>query len=523
MIYIKYKFPGLLAGILTAGIFLSSCDKGFEEINTNPYAYNEPVLGSLFSYNIIKVKGTDDFSSLYPNTKLSPMQYFSALSSGWPGDKYTYRSDYNGGLFEAGYTSQVKENTQLLELTKDKPEHANLYHIARIWRVFTMHRITDMYGDVPYFDAGKGYIDALYKPKYDRQAEIYPHMLKELEDAGKALDASKFSYGSADFIYGGSIVKWKRFANSLMLRLGMRLTKVDPAMAEQYVKKAIAGGVMQSNDDIARLINSAGTSINMNWDTNSLLLIYLPTAKGVVYLKLDKTFIDHLKSTKDPRLPFYAILWEGNQDPTKIAENSVPEKQKGLPSGNDYTTIKNIIPSWNDSMLKEYSEINLNTIGHNTAPTIFQSYTEVELLLAEAVVRGWASGSAKSHYEKAVAAAMAITSIYPGGMLIPSAQTTEYLANNPYTGGTVEQQLEQIHTQFWVSGFMNNIEVYANWRRTGYPKLTPVNYPGNETGGQIPRRLRYPESEASLNAANYAAAVSAQGPDSFTTRVWWDK
>src|SRR5690606_30880170 len=230
-----------------------------------------------------------------------------------------------------------------------------------------------------YFDAGRGYIDALYKPKYDRQADIYPHMLRELEEAENALDASKASYGSADFIYGGSVTKWKRFANSLMLRLGMRLTKIDPAMAEQYVKKAIAGGVMQSNDDMARLVNSAGTSINMNWDTNSLLAIYLPTAKGVVYLKLHKTFIDHLKSTNDPRLPFYAILWEGNQDPTMVAASSAPEKQKGLPGGNDYTTIKNVIPSWNDAMLKDYSEINLNTIGHNTAPTIFQSYTEVEL------------------------------------------------------------------------------------------------------------------------------------------------
>src|SRR5690606_28191783 len=98
-----------------------------------------------------------------------------------------------------------------------------------------------------------------------------------------------------------------------------------------------------------------------------------------------------------------------------------------------------------------------------------------------------------------------------------------YLANNPYRGGSFEEQMEQIHVQFWVSQFMcSNVEAYSNWRRTGYPELTPYNYPGNETGGTIPRRVRYSAREASLNTEYYNAAVAAQGPDLFTTRVWWD-
>jgi len=106
---------------------------------------------------------------------------------------------------------------------------------------------------------------------------------------------------------------------------------------------------------------------------------------------------------------------------------------------------------------------------------------------------------------------------------ITPAAITAYLTSNPYKTGTMEEQMKQIHNQFWASSFMNNIEVSANWRRTGYTQLTPTNYPGNETGGVIPRRLRYPESEASLNREAYSAAVAKQGADLFTTRVWWDK
>lgn len=192
-------------------------------------------------------------------------------------------------------------------------------------------------------------------------------------------------------------------------------------------------------------------------------------------------------------------------------------------NGYDVSSIKEVIPDWSDEVLAKISEINLNTIASNSTPTIFQSFTEVEFLLAEAALRGWETGDAKTHYEKGLKASMDIETIYPGGMSVTTAEFDEYLAANPYEIGSFDIQMQQIHTQFWVSLFMNNIEVYANWRRTGYPTLTPTNYPGNETGGVIPRRLRYPESEASLNTENYKAAVQDQGPDLFTTRIWWDK
>ncbi len=517
------------ASLATLALFLlSACDKGFEEMNQNPNAYTEPVISSMFSYNIVRTAGANDDNTLYPNDKLAGafMQYFASLNPyQWTGDKYLAKTGYSDGLFNAGYNIELKENSQIISLTKDKADMVNQYNIARIWRVYIMHRITDMYGDVPYSEAGQGVSDGLYKPKYDKQADIYANMLKELEEAGDKLDATKASYGAADFVYGGNVAKWKVFANSLMLRLGLRLTKVDAAMAQLWVKKAIARGVMTSNADIAKINHTDGTALNFYWDGRELRggEGVPPSAKGKGYGKMAKTFVDYLKNYNDPRLPFYITLWPGNADPTQLASSTVPSKQKGLPNGYDYSTIKTLIPGWTDDNLADYSEINLNTIGSNSTPSIFQSYAEVEFYLAEAALRGWESNTPKSHYDKAIRASMEMETLYPGGITVPAASITTFIAANPLPAGSFEQQMEQVHTQFWAAMFMVNMEVYANWRRTGYPKLIPTNYPGNETGGEIPRRLPYPQSEASLNTENFNAAIAVQGPNLFTTRVWWDK
>lgn len=519
---------GLLVIAIVFTISFTSCDKGFKEMNQDPNAYTVPVVGSLFSYNIVKTAGDGDGNTLYPNDKLSGafMQYFASLNPyQWTGDKYLAKPEYSDGLFNTVFGVELKENQQIIELTKDQPDFTNQYNIARIWRVYIMHRATDMYGDIPYADAGQGYTGGLYKPKYDRQADIYPDMLKSLESAALALDPSKSSYGSADFIYKGDPLKWRRFAYSLMLRLGLRLTNVDLSAAEDWVKKAISGGVMQSNDDVAKLDHTDGTALNFYWDGRELRggEGVPPSAKGKGYGKMAQTFVSYLKTTNDPRLPFYITLWPGNADPTLLPSSTEPSIQKGLPNGYDYSSIKTIIPNWNDGMLAEYSEINLNTIGNNATPSVFLSFNEVELYRAEAALRGWESGDPKVHYENAVRASMGMPDFYPGGFSIPTSAIDAYLTTHPYTSGSFDEQMKQIHTQFWASQFMNNMEVFANWRRTGYPELVPTNYPGNETGGTIPRRLPYPQSEASVNSENYRVAVQNQGPDLWTTRVWWDK
>src|SRR5690606_28506938 len=119
---------------------------------------------------------------------------------------------------------------------------------------------------------------------------------------------------------------------------------------------------------------------------------------------------------------------------------------------------------------------------------------------------------------------MQMLAMNPGNSQIPQGEIDTYLANHPFPiGGSFEDQMERIHYEMRMTHFMNFIEAYSNWRRTGYPKLTPTNWPGNLTNGTIPRRLPYPTSEAVNNTAAYNTAIQRQGPDLLTTRVWWDK
>lgn len=527
---LKHIYPNILT-ICLLGIMVCfcSCDKGFEEMNQNPNAFTSPVVENLFSSAIQKhAAGNGQITDPELTEAGSWVQYLASLELAlFYGDKYLWREGYYERFWTSVYSTELKEPVQIIELTKEDPEQINLHAIARIWKVEVFHRLTDMYGDAPYFDAGQGYIGSNYKPKFDRQSAIYADMLQELDEAAQALDSSKPSYGAADFLYGGDVTRWKRFAYSLMLRLGMRLTKVDIAAAEEWVKKAIAGGVMQSNEDIARLEHTAGSSFNWNVGNNIIINQFVPvSSRGRTMVKLNETFVDHLKATEDPRLPFYGTLWQGNANISELASSSEPARQRGLPGGQDATSIRTVIPGWTDDMRAEFTEWNIQKVAHLEAPTVFQNYSEVEYLLAEATLRGWiAEETVQAHYNKGVLASIQLQTIYPNAISIEeaSAAANLYLEKNPFLATSFEEQMEQIHIQFWVSQFMcSNVESYSNWRRTGYPQLTPYNYPGNETGGSIPRRVRYAAREASLNTEHYNEAVALQGPDLFTTRIWWD-
>jgi len=529
----RYISAALKTGVI-AVLFLSSCDKGFEEANKNPNAFVDPVLNSVFTFNVITTAGNGDNNTLYPNDKTAGcwVQYFASLNTfQWTGDKYVKKDSYDGGLQLSVCGTELKECQQLINLTKDDPKKSNLYNISRIWRVYILHRGTDYYGDIPYSEAGLGLISGIFKPKYDKQSDIYPDMLKQLDDAASKLDPAKITYGNGDLVYTGNIAKWKKFAYSLMLRLGMRLTKADAAMAKTYVQKAIAGGVMTSNADIARLLHSnagltGGTGQQYYWDGREMRGIegVPPTAKGTGYGKMNKTFVDYLVAQKDPRLPFYITRWQGNATPALYPAQSDPTLQKGLPGGYDDTSIKTLYPTWNSLVdLPLLSEFNLNTVGANNTPTIFMEYAEVEFLFAEAALRGWGSGTPKDHYEAAVRANMAKSTAvpYPGGFSIPTATVDAYLASHPYPAtGTFDQQMKEIFTQFWASLFMNNMEVYYTWRRTGYPVLTPTNYATSQSKVNgvtiIPRRGLYSLQE--VNRIDIRLPETAGGSLSQTIR-----
>ncbi|RRA98967.1 SusD/RagB family nutrient-binding outer membrane lipoprotein [Larkinella rosea] len=513
--------------ILLAAPFLfllSACDKGFEEMNVDPNKYSEVIPEYLFTRAQLDGVSTNFTGAAYLTIGQS-MQHFATYKEvPAAGDKY-FNYSYSTGNWNAYAGTAAGQGAiisirQVIDAVSANPANVNKLSAARIWKAYIFHRMTDLYGDIPYFDAGKALSDKNYGPKYDTQQAIYADLLKELDASIAAFDATKATFGTADLMFNGDVVKWKKFAYSLMLRLGMRLTEVDPATAKTWVEKAIAGGVILDDADRAIIAYVDGSqTASRNFIANGLLSTdYItPGGDNVEGGKFAKTLIDYLKNTKDPRLNVISIVWTSADGKTFTADTTTA-LQSGMPNA----AFNNLPANFNS-----FSEPNPNTLLKYSAPLIVFGNAETNLLLAEASVRGWKSiGTAASAYTDAVKAGMRQWALFGSGGTISEAKINAYLNLNPYkTAGTVAQQMEQIQTQKWVSLFLEDeYEIFANWRRTGYPVLTPTNYPGNLTGGKVPTRFVIPDSEETYNKTNFIEARTRQGgANTLSSVVWWDK
>lgn len=513
--------------ILFGGLLIInfSCDKDFEEVNTDPNAVTSERFNPAYLLTTAQMQ-----TALYPGEHKGGnmyyaeafVQHFSSLSNvgifDWHGDKYVLHQGNNDVLWRATYDIG-KLVTEVIQLTKDKPEYQNLHNMAIIWNAMVYHRLTDLYGDAPFSEAGLGYYEGIYKPKYDTQESIYDQMLNQLDAAVDNLDPSKDNFDEFDIAYDGDIEQWKRMGNSLMLRLAMRLSKVDPSKSEQWVKKAYAKDLMQSNDDnlAIKATDPEGTLEDLS---NGASFMFSRSATG----KISATFFDFMKERNDPRLKhMVAVYTDPYDESTKIDDPSV---QKGMPNGLDRFSLVDD-PSFDPdhpAQENQYSSLDRDIYGKLDGNRMLLTYAEVQFMLAEAALRGWISDDAKTFYENGVNGDMKNIVNYDKSATISDSEVEGFLSNNPYVGNSdMEAALEQINNQYWVATFMNGYEAFANYRRSGYPDLVPVNYPDNETGGLRPGRLIYPKDEPLLNEQNYKEAVDRQGPDNFITHVWWDK
>jgi len=513
--------------ILLALILLTnSCKKGFETINTNPgqLTAGQINFSALFTNAQLQTSGNSDgngYEDWRNNLIYSGcmIQHLSSTSSYWDGDKYLYSAPYNSAYWDENYPKAIADIVEVAQHTRNDSTQFNFYQITRIFKVFMFQRMTDMYGDCPYFQAGRGYIDSIVMPVYDKQQDIYNDLFTELKDAATKLDPTRpNTVGAADLLYGGDAMAWKKFAWSEMVRLAMRLTKVAPDSAAKWVQIAVQEGVMNSWSDNAVLHHEIAVSTPVVNGSGLVL-----TATDPNGYRMSKTFIDFLHNTGDPRLPYLATVC-ANPNQSADKGDTTFNRQMGQPNGYDpprsgthYDLIK--APGWPGDQ-NSYSIVNRYTFARLDAPTFFLTCAETQLLLAEAAWRGWISDDPATHYNIGVMTAMqqlkAQASAGPADSLI-----TTWLTAHPYDPANA---LQQINDQYWVTGFMDENECFANWRRCGYPTLTPVNYPSNITGGTIPRRFTYPQSEASANTVNYNAAVSRlSNGDRMTSRVWWDK
>lgn len=507
------KYPLALSFLLGTSL-LTGCDEGFTELNTNkvnptslasPLVLNRAIIGTTY-FDGFATLGMLTYNFGIVQQIITP--YGSSLSGG----NYDQVNNANTPLVWVNfYRNVLKQLVAVLEQSKGDPLQVNTYNAARIWKAYIFMILTDTYGDIPYFEAGQGYTTEIISPKYDSQQAIYKDILKELEEATAALTTTQAAI-TTDILYAGDVAKWKKLGYTFMLRAAMRHSKVDPATAQAYVAKAVTGGLFQSNAD--------NSIIRHNGTWNNYIANHL-AAREKTNFYLAAPFVDYLKANNDPRLPIFAVRYvgaKGGQEQVTARASSDPKVQIGMPMGYNDVTITSVLGQYNVASLWDFTQVNLNTVLKLDSPEFHVTYAQTQLLLAEAAVRGWVTGSAAEYYQKGIRANLEQMASY--GVTLSETTIKAYLDSQPFDPG---KALDQINTQYWVASFLDGNEAWANFRRSGFPALKKNPYPGSEVRGDFIRRLIYPDSEIVVNSANLNEAIKRQGPNTLDTRVWWDK
>lgn len=407
--------------------------------------------------------------------------------------QYDYQTYYTGPLLDLKTIINVNSDPAKKNLASTTKFGTNNDQIAsaRILSAFIYLTMTDRWGDIPYTQALSGASN--FSPAFDAQKDVYTALMKELDEAQAQLGTTNSLTG--DILFNGNNIRWKHWANSLHAIMALRLSKVDPATGKTEFAKAVAGGLMTSNDDNATYkYSSAQTNENP----------YFTNYRNRYDYAVSSLLVTTLKGLNDPRLAVYAA-------PT--ASNTIV----GLPYGTYGDALGNYSAGTRDA------PGNISLIGtalsDASSPSVWTSYAQVLFMQAEAAHLNWipgGDGAAADFYNKGVTA-----SLEQNG--VSSADVATYLgqASVKFNASTA---LNQILTQKWIANFLGDgWESWAEYRRTGLPKLLdPV--PGSLSPGQrIPRRQQYPQTEHDLNLTNYNAVIARQGPDALNTRVYWDK
>lgn len=413
------------------------------------------------------------------------------------------------------YASELKNFQAVIDAGKaaDQPL---LWAPALVMRGLLFGYVTDVWGDVPYSQALQGNsADAIIQPAYDPQKDIYTGLFKDLNDAVTAIEgasAGSPSLGGADPFYAGVGVKWQRFANSLRARHALLLANVDPATAQAQLAAAIAapGGLLQSNADNAQM-NWPGDGVYDNpWSSNN---------QGRDDHRLSDRLMNEMVPVNDPRVAVYAQPTLCFDDPTASGCPANPPKYAGMPNALTATDAAewSLISSRPGQVFYSTPDFckDCSSLSGASFPSFVLTFSEVSFILAEAAERGWVPGNAAALYEQGIRASMEQWGV------TDAAAIDAYVAQPEiaYKGGT--PGLRQIALQKWIALYADGVTAWSEWRRTCVPETIK---PGPAAVIDIvPRRYEYSIREHSVNKANVDAAVTRQGADDFTTRIYWDK
>lgn len=480
--------------ILSGLLIFSACDKDFGDKNVNPNGAADVNLASMLSGAIMR------YGTLTGREYLTkPVLYVQYMAQVTYTDEMLYN---NAPSSWYGLYVQTLSNLQtIINVANDEANWTSDYDlwgarvnqlgVAMIMKAVIYKQITDAFGDVPFSEALNPEIDV---PKYDTQQSIYTQLIADVKAARDMLDASKLG-PTGDPIYFGDVSKWQRFANSLLMSLGLQLTKADMALAQETFEEAYdnLAGAITSVADEAWFTYDVPHNFNNPWNA----------MRPTDYF-LTQEFTDALHGNAD--------LNPTSNTTDDLRRNVLFDDPDGdgLPYGyNDGSGAGKVSMSSN--------------IWSNDPPMPLMTAAYTHLNIAEAAARGWnvTTGTAGDHLRAGILASYASISAHWGdigddGTTYAAARVADMTTA---TGGA----LQVIGEEKWVALFPKGFDAWSEWRRTGYPMLTPAADAQN--GGTIARRLVYPFEEAGLNPNGYNQGVAGLNPaqDINEAKVWWDQ
>lgn len=510
----KYIIP-VLALIATA------CTKDFEIYNRNPYGATAEELSRV-------PQGGNELVNLQrlvvPLQENSYQMCFDLVATPFSGyaAQPKFQSDYPVYKPRVGWTNYVFDDTYAKHLyptyfaiKRYTQGDMNKYNFAwaTVLRVAITHWLTDSYGPLPYSQMEEG----KQQVAYDRQSDLYKNMCEDLKAAIntlKTIDAADRLYADYDLVYGGNMQQWVKYANSLLLRLSIRMSDVNEAQAKEYAQFALQNGVITDNADNAQIATKDNPAFKMAVDWGDS--------------RAGADIVDYMNAFSDPRREKYF---------TKVATRNADEQYFGMRSGIN-------------SVRADIAEYSLPNLTKET-PVVWITASEVAFIKAEMALKGWSfvGDTAENLYKKGIELSFAQHNVALGNYLNNTAtrgdhndvKQSAYNASfsSPITvkwenSATDEQKLAKIITQKWIAMYpYNSHEAWAEWRRTGYPNLLP---PLNISGGTVAdltraangkdqggfRRLPFSTEEVVKNGANRNAAIGfLGGADNAGTDLWW--
>ena len=506
---------------LLIGFLITGCTKDFEKINTNKRVLAEldvATIGNVYAY--CQYNGLMNGWAFQTSQNLFAdlySQYYSNIQTKFPSDRYIQVGGWLDGAWRSFYRDAAANLKVILDKTDPTTEEGQgletQHALLQIWKVFMYQRITDYWGPIPYSAVGNGES----KVPYDPQDKIYEDFFVLLDDALGVLNQHKGgnAFGANDQIYGGDIDSWIRFGNTLRLRVAMRISKVDASKAQTEAEKAVAGGVIESNDQNAIFHTTANS-----WNA---LNVMLPWNE----FRMSAAMESVLKGYDDPRMPQYF-------SPTVESVDAGSPEWRGLRNGYDipglsdpdlhWDKLSRMGPRWIDPAAKDFNPIEV----------ILAS--EAYFLRAEGALKNWnMGGTAEELYNKGIEMSLSFWGADATQIAAYQSSTNTPVATHdapdPMTDIPVKfstdpaEQYEQIMTQKWLALYPDGWEAWAEARRTDYPTLYPRLFSENPDvpADQMIRRINFVDVEYNTNAeAVEEAKQYLNGPDNAATRLWWD-